>query len=84
MLVENSGHLCYYCGATNPGGQHATGSNYKNNRAVLFRHNDRATVVFLDGHANALARKEIPCAESFPEKTVEELEWTSFNRGKTR
>ena len=84
MLVENSGHLCYYCGATNPGGQHATGSNYKNNRAVLFRHNDRATVVFLDGHANALARKEVPCSESFPEKTAEELEWTYFNRGKTR
>ena len=82
MLVENSGHLCYYCGAVNPGGNHATGGDYKNNRAVLFRHQDRASVCFLDGHVKLLARKEIPCAESYPEKTVEELENTWFNRGK--
>ena len=84
MLVENSGHLCYYCGAVNPGGKHATGSSYGNNRAVLFRHSGRAGVVFLDGHARALEKMEIPCKESFPDKTDEELEWTFFNRGKLK
>ena len=84
MLVENSGHLCYYCGALNPGGKHATGSDYKNNRAALFRHNGRATVVFLDGHAGGLDKKEVPCLESFPDQTAEDLEWTIFNRGKLR
>ena len=84
MLVENSGHLCFYCGALNPGGTHATGSNYKNNRAALFRHNGRATVVFLDGHAGGLDKKEVPCLESFPDQTAEDLEWTIFNRGKLR
>ena len=84
MLVENSGHLCYYCGAVNPGGKHATGSNYKNNRAVLFRHGGRASVVFLDGHAEAVEKMDVPCLESFPEKTAEELENTLFNRGRVK
>ena len=83
MLVENTGHLCYYCDVTNPGGKHATGSSYGNNRAVLFRHNDRASVTFLDGHGEAVERKKVPCRESFPDLTKDELEYTLFNRGVT-
>ena len=84
MLVENSGHLCYYCGALNPGGNHATGSDYKNNRAAYFRHDERCAVIFLDGHGGLLTKPDVPCLESFPERTAEELENTIFNRGVVR
>ena len=83
MLVENTGHLCYYCDVTNPLGKHATGSSYGNNRAVLFRHNDRASVTFLDGHGEAVEKMKIPCRESFPNLSKDELEYTLFNRGVT-
>ena len=83
MLVENTGHLCYYCDVTNPLGKHATGSSYGNNRAVLFRHNDRASVTFLDGHGEAVEKMKIPCRQSFPNLTKDELEYTLFNRGVT-
>ena len=82
MLVENTGHLCYYCDVTNPLGKHDS-SAYGNNRAVLFRHNDRASVTFLDGHAEAVERKKVPCKESFPELDKDALEYTLFNRGVT-
>ena len=82
MLVENTGHLCYYCDVTNPLGKHDSGA-YGNNRAVLFRHNERASVTFLDGHAEAVEKKKVPCRESFPSLTKDELEYTLFNRGVT-
>ena len=83
MLVENTGHLCYYCDVTNPSGKHATGSSYGLNRAVLFRHNGRASVTFLDGHAEAVEKQKVPCRESFPSLSKDELEYTLFNRGVT-
>ena len=39
MLVENTGHLCYYGYEYNGTEKHLTGSDYKKNRAVFFRHN---------------------------------------------
>ena len=83
MLVENTGHLCYYCDVTNPGKTHATGSSYGLNRAAFFRHNDRASVTFLDGHAEGVEKKKVPCKESFPDLSKDDLEYTLFNRGVT-
>ncbi len=81
MLVENSGHLCYYCNVINPlGGFDA--ASYGNNRAVFFRHNRKASAAFLDGHVTMLAPPEVPCLESYPSATKEALENTVFNTGK--
>ena len=82
MIVENSGHLCYYCGVTNPGGEHQTGSSYGKNRAVRFQHQERAGVAFIDMHVDMRRRNELPCLESFPSETVSALENTVFNSGK--
>ena len=82
MLVENTGHLCYYCDVENPEHTHETGSNYGNNRAVFFRHNKTAAAAFLDSHVKMLAPKEVPCKESYPEATKEALKNTFFNSGK--
>ena len=82
MLVENTGHLCYYCDVENPEHIHATGSDYGKNRAVFFRHNNTASAAFLDCHVKMLAPKEVPCRESYPEATKEALKNTFFNMGK--
>ena len=82
MLVENTGHLCYYCGAENPEHIHQTGSSYGKNRAAFFRHNQLSSAAFLDGHVKMLSREEIPCKESYPDYPEEVLENTFFNMGK--
>lgn len=82
MLVENSGHLCYYCFAINGSGTHATGSDYGKNRAAFFRHNRRAATAFLDGHIELLEPAKIPCAESYPDASEDALRNTFFNMGK--
>ena len=84
MLVENTGHLCYYCYPdceTSPG-KHATGGSYANNRAAFFRHDEKAATIYLDGHGDALKKSEIPCRESYPSASKEALENTVFNSGK--
>lgn len=81
MLVENSGHLCYYCNVTNPAGKFDAVS-YGNNRAVFFRHNRRASVAFLDGHVTMLMPPEVPCREAYPSATEAALKNTWFNSGK--
>ena len=81
MLVENYGHLCYGCDATNPSGVHLTG-NIGPNRAAFFRHNGKAGVIFLDGHAEARGRMEIPSADGYPTVSTEALTNTWFNSGK--
>ncbi|MBE6379243.1 MAG: prepilin-type N-terminal cleavage/methylation domain-containing protein, partial [Lentisphaerae bacterium] len=80
MLVENTGHLCYYCGAVNGEGIHLTGGSYGKNRAAFFRHNSMASAAFLDGHVKLLAKLEIPCAESYPDADEDALRNTVFNR----
>ena len=82
MLVENTGHLCYYCGAVNAEHIHQTGSNYGKNRAAFFRHNQTAAAAFLDGHVKMLAPQEIPCKESYPDADEDTLRNTIFNMGK--
>ena len=82
MIVENTGHLCYYCGVTNPAGVHQTGSSYGKNRAAKFRHQERAGVVFIDTHVESRRGNELPCLESFPLEEVSALENTVFNQGK--
>ena len=80
MLVENTGHLCYYCDVLNSLKKHDAG-NYGNNRAAFFRHMEKAAVVFLDGHGDALGKQEVPCRESYNvDKAL--LENTVFNSGK--
>ncbi len=81
MLVENYGHLCYYCGAVNSCGTHATGESYALNRAANFRHRDRGGVAFVDFHVELRERRQIPCAESFPELDEATLKNTWFNQG---
>ena len=81
MLVENYGHLCYYCGVSNPDGQHMTGSSYGLNRAANFRHNNRASVTFLDGHSVAVQKEALPCKETFPDRSESELKLETFNSG---
>ena len=81
MLVENYGHLCYGCDATNLSGVHLTG-NIGPNRAAFFRHNGKAGVIFLDGHAEARGRMEIPSADGYPTVSTEALTNTWFNSGK--
>ena len=82
MLVENSGHLCYYYGTQNTTGKHATGSAYGNNRAAFFRHNGKAAGAYLDGHTASLSKQEVPCQESYPDASDEALRNTFFNTGK--
>ena len=84
MLVENTGHLCYYCYVLNPDGRHLTGSSYGLNRAALFRHKDGkiCNVSFLDGHAEGVTRLKLPCRESYPEIEEAVLRNTWFNQGK--
>ncbi|MBO7328580.1 MAG: prepilin-type N-terminal cleavage/methylation domain-containing protein [Lentisphaeria bacterium] len=82
MLVENTGHLCYYCGASNPDGTHQFGGNYGKNRAAFFRHNRTASTAFIDGHVKLLAPPEIPCIESYPDEDEDTLKNTIFNSGK--
>jgi len=83
MLVENYGHLCYYCNARNTTGTHATGSAYGTNRAAFFRHkkNSRCVTAFLDGHCEQLDKKQIPCIESYPGTAEDTLKNTYFNLG---
>ena len=81
MLVENTGHLCYYCYVSNPLKKHDA-NNYGNNRAAFFRHDEKAAVVFLDGHGDALKKSEIPCSESYPSASEAALKNTVFNMGK--
>lgn len=84
MLVENTGHLCYYCYVLNPDGRHLVGASYGLNRAALFRHKDGKVcdVSFLDGHAEGLTRLKVPCRESYPETEEAVLRNTWFNQGK--
>ena len=81
MLVENYGHLCYGCDATNSAGTHVTG-NIGPNRAAYFRHNGRAGVIFLDGHSEAREKSKIPCKVGFPSEDDATLTNTWFNSGK--
>ncbi len=84
MLVENYGHLCYYCYAVNNTGTHATGSAYATNRAAFFRHgkNTRCVTCFMDGHCEQLSKKQIPCRESYPDHEEAALKNTFFNMGR--
>ncbi len=82
LLIENTGHLCYYCFVTNDAGLHLTGGSYGKNRAAFFRHNGRASTAFLDGHVEQLSKPEIPCQESYPDATEDALRNTVFNSGK--
>ena len=82
MIVENTGHLCYYCGVTNPAGDHQTGSSYGKNRAAKFRHLEKAGVVFIDTHVELRAKNQVPCLESFPGTETSALENTVFNKGR--
>ena len=81
MLVENYGHLCYYCYVSNPGNTYDVNA-YGNNRAVFFRHQRRAATAFLDGHVSLLSPDEIPCLESYPSAAETALKNTVFNSGK--
>ncbi|MCQ2396592.1 MAG: prepilin-type N-terminal cleavage/methylation domain-containing protein [Lentisphaeria bacterium] len=86
MLVENYGHLCYYCYTTNPSGLHATGNAYGTNRAAFFRHgikgDAKCVTAFLDGHCEPLTRQELPCQEAFPDLDEITIRNTFFNMGK--
>lgn len=84
LLVENYGHLCYYCYATNPAKKFVDGSDYANNRAAAFRHKrgTNCNVAFLDGHIEAVVTTQIPCKESYPDATEIQLRNTYFNSGK--
>lgn len=84
MLVENYGHLCYYCYVQNTTGIHATGSAYGTNRAAFFRHkkNTRCVTGYLDGHCEPVDKKKLPCLESYPDTEEVTLRNTWFNMGK--
>ena len=83
MLVENTGHLCYYCFAENTEGKHIASSGQPDgrNRAAFFRHDEKAATVYLDGHGDALKKSEIPCKESYPSASEAALKNTVFNSG---
>ena len=81
MLVENYGHLCYALDAVNPAGVHQIG-NIAPNRAVYFRHNEVATVIFLDGHIESRNKKEVPSKVGYPDVANDVLQNTWFNIGK--
>ena len=82
MLVENTGHLCYYGYEYNGTEKHLTGSDYKKNRAVFFRHNKNASGAFLDSHVVMLEKRTVPCKESYPDASEESIKNTFFNSGK--
>ena len=84
MLVENYGHLCYYCYTVNSTGYHATGGAYGTNRAAFFRHdgNKKCMTTFLDGHGEPLTREKLPCKEAFPWADEIAIRNTFFNMGK--
>ena len=81
MLVENYGHLCYAHDALNPGKVHVVG-NIGPNRAVYFRHNRKAAVIFVDGHVESRSKEQIPSKEGFPDTDADTLKNTWFNMGK--
>ncbi len=81
LLLENYGHLCYYCGAVNSKGEHDP-ENMGKNRAAFFRHGGKAAGAFLDFHCVSLGKAQVPCAESFPDAAEEALENTIFNMGR--
>ena len=81
MLVENYGHLCYGSDAVNPGGTHLTG-NIGPNRAVYFRHNARAAVIFVDGHLENRSKDQVPAKVGYPDVDDAVLKNTWFNMGK--
>jgi prepilin-type N-terminal cleavage/methylation domain-containing protein/prepilin-type processing-associated H-X9-DG protein len=81
MLVENYGHLCYALDAVNSSGVHQV-SNIAPNRAVYFRHNESATVIFVDGHIESRNKKEVPSKEGYPDVDNNILKNTWFNMGK--
>ena len=81
LLVENTGHLCYYCDVENSAHTFNAGSPAVN-RAAFFRHLEKASTAFLDGHAEALGKKNLPCRESFSSASKAALENTVFNMGK--
>ena len=81
MLVENYGHLCYGYDAVNPSGIHNVG-NIANNRAPYFRHDNRASVVFADGHIESRNKKQVPSPEGYPDVSTNILKNTWFNMGK--
>ena len=81
MLVENYGHLCYAADAENPADTHVTG-NIGPNRTANFRHNNRAAVVFLDGHCENRTPREIPSRTGYPDVDKAALQNTWFNRGR--
>ena len=81
MLVENYGHLCYGADAENISKTHAVG-NIGVNRAVFFRHNGRAGIAFLDGHAETREKSAVPSKEGYPGVDNETLKNTWFNMGK--
>ena len=82
MLVENTGHLCYYGYEYNGTEKHLTGSDYKKNRAVFFRHNKNASGAFLESHVVMLEKRSVPCKESYPEAEEETIKNTYFNSGR--
>ena len=81
MLVENYGHLCYGHDVINAAATHVTG-NIGPNRAPYFRHNDRAVVIFADGHVENRSKEQVPSFEGYPEKDTDVLKNTFFNMGK--
>ncbi|MBR2911963.1 MAG: prepilin-type N-terminal cleavage/methylation domain-containing protein [Lentisphaeria bacterium] len=81
MLVENYGHLCYAHDAVNPSKTHVTG-NIGPNRAVYFRHNKRAAVIFAAGNVESRTKEQIPSLEGYPAVDANVLKNTCFNMGK--
>ena len=61
---------------------HLTGSEYKKNRAIFFRHNKMASGAFLDSHVEMLEKRKVPCKESYPDASEESIKNTFFNSGK--
>ena len=81
MLVENYGHLCYGHDVINAAKTHVTG-NIGPNRAPYFRHNDRAVVIFADGHVENRSKEQLPSFEGYPNMDTDVLKNTFFNMGK--
>ena len=78
MLVENYGHLCYYCFVNDPGSfQSSAGLN----RAAYFRHGGKAAIAFLDSHVESRDKTGIPCKAGYPGASEAELLNTWFNMG---
>ena len=78
MLVENYGHLCYYCGVADPGRyQTPIGPN----RAPYFRHNGKAAISFLDSHVESRDKNGVPSKVGYPGADENALKNTYFNMG---